>query len=427
MAGRVQLATRGPQDAFFTDDPEYTYFIKNAKRHAPFATYTTDHDVTGDLEFGSTLRCVLPQNAGDLLKTVSFRIELAAILPQPTPDQFGYTESIGHAMIEYVELFIGGLLIQRVPSDFFQIHSEHYVTQTKQRNLEMLVGKPSEELSGTRVYGAQILASLVPATSPRTCIVDVPFYFYGNPELAVPLCALTSQECELVVKLRPVQRCIVETNADKSTIYETTFAEKGLVKDFKVVTELVRLDLPERIKLQSTSTDYVITQLQSDVSVIPEDQETVRRRLEFVNPVKELFIVVQRKDLFASPFDYDHLQQIIGNRYINHEHVRHATLMLDGETVLDETTGNVIHLRAVQSGIHHSRTQLFRRFYSYSFALEPERWYPTGQRNLSLVKDQLLGLSLNVPAPERELRVYALGYNVLRIEDGTARLLFNCY
>jgi hypothetical protein len=56
--------------------------------------------------------------------------------------------------------------------------------------------------------------------------------------------------------------------------------------------------------------------------------------------------------------------------------------------ILDKVTGNAINLRAIQSGIHHSRTQLFRRYYSYSFALEPERWYPTGQRNFSLIKEQ---------------------------------------
>jgi hypothetical protein len=35
-----------------------------------------------------------------------------------------------------------------------------------------------------------------------------------------------------------------------------------------------------------------------------------------------------------------------------------------------------------------------------------------------------LNLSLNDYAGQRELRVYALSYNILRIEHGTARLLF---
>jgi hypothetical protein len=425
MAGRVQLATRGTQDVFFTDNPEYTYFIKNFKKHANFATYTVNHDVTGDIEFGSTLRCTIPQNAGDLLKTVSFRVTLGTIA-QPTPDVIGYTESIGHAMIEYVELYIGGTLIQRVPSDFFQIHSEHYVTQTKQMNLEKLVGKPSTELSGTRVYSSGILAYLGGATSERVCIVDVPFYFYNNPELAVPLCALRQQECELVVKLRPIKECIIESDGNK-IVYQTTYDTPGLIKDFKVVTELVAIEEPERIKLQETCTDYIITQLQTETVGIAENQGSLHHKLEFINPVKELYFIIQRKDLFVTPFDYDHLQDSLNGKYINHENLINMRLRLDDDIMLNDITGNLIHLRAVQSGIHHSRTQLFRRFYSYSFALEPERWYPTGQKNFSLVNEQLLDMTMNVPAPERELRVYALSYNILRFEHGSARLLFSCY
>ena len=31
MAGLVQLKATGPQDKFFTDDPEFTFFIENFK------------------------------------------------------------------------------------------------------------------------------------------------------------------------------------------------------------------------------------------------------------------------------------------------------------------------------------------------------------------------------------------------------------
>ena len=106
--------------------------------------------------------------------------------------------------------------------------------------------------------------------------------------------------------------------------------------------------------------------------------------------------------------------------------MRSLELKLDDSVILNEKTGNIINLRAVQSGIHHSRTQLFRRYYSYSFALEPERWYPTGQRNFSLVKDQILKLKLNPHNnTDRELRVLGLSYNILRVENGIAKTLFN--
>ena len=430
MAGRVQLATRGTQDVFFTDNPEYTYFIKNFKKHTNFAKSTVEHDVVGELEFGSTLRCTLPQNVGDLLKTVSLRIQLDAI----PVDSIGYTESIGHAMLEHVDLYIGGTLVQRIPRDFLQIHSEHYVTQTKQINLDKLVGKPSEELSGTRVYSQAILGHLGPATSERTCIVDVPFYFYNNPELAVPLCALHGQECEIVVKLAPQAQCLY--NMVNLTPHQVE--QRGLIKDFKVVTELVYLEDLERIQLEEKTTDYIITQIQSDTVHIPgttEPFQDIKHKCQFINPVKELFFIFQSQSTTYSPFDYDHHLVTTNGVYTNHEYLKYAELTLDNEVFLNDITGNVIHLRAVQSGIHHSRTQLFRRFYSYSFALEPERWYPTGQKNFSLVNEQLLNMRLNGQTYDldqdfnqiifdSELRVYALSYNILRIENGTARLIF---
>lgn len=413
MAGRVQLTTRGTQDVFFTDDPQYTYFIKNFKKHTNFARFTVDHDVTGELEFGQTLRCTIPQNVGDLLKTVRLHVVLKGASPR------GYVESIGHAMIEHVDMNIGGKLIQRIPSDWLQIYSEHYVTQSKQTNLSKLIGKPPFEFSGTPVQSTELLEYIEPTTQDRTCIIDVPFYFHGNTELSVPLCALTEQEVEIVIQLSSNEKCTYES----STVSPTT--QKGLIKDFKVQTELVALDEPERIKFQEVPTDFIITQVQSDVSKIPANETVHNHKVEFVNPVKELYFVIQRMGSGVSVFDYDDTSQIDGSRYTNYEHLRNLQLRLDSDTVLDEKTGNVIHMRAVQSGIHHSRTQLFRRFYSYSFALEPERWYPTGQRNFSLVKEQYVKLLLNNNSSvERELRVYAHSYNILRVEDGTARLLF---
>jgi len=372
-----------------------------------------EHDVTGEIEFGQTLRCTIPQNTGDLLKAVRLRVVLKGASPR------GYVESIGHAMIEHVDMNIGGKLIQRIPRDWLQIYSEHYVTQSKQTNLSKLIGKPPYEFSGTPVQSTELLEYIEPTTQDRTCIIDVPFYFHGNPELFVPLCAITQQEIEIVIKLSSGDKCTYES----SIVSPTT--QKGLIKSFQVQTELVALDEPERIKFQEVPTDFIITQVQSDISKISAGQTVHNHKVEFVNPVKELYFVIQRMGAGVSLFDYDDVSQVDASRYTNYEHLRNLQLRLDDSEIIDGVTGNVIHLRAVQSGIHHSRTQLFRRFYSYSFALEPERWYPTGQRNFSLVKEQHVKLLLNNESSvERELRVYALSYNILRIQDGTAGLLF---
>jgi len=444
MAGRVQLETSGPQDAFFTDDPEYTYFVKNFQKHTNFAPFFVDLDVEGEVEFGNTIRCTIPQNQGDLLKTVSMKVELSAIDQSlksfiTNGTGIGYNESIGHHMIEHVELLIGGQVIQRLTSDFIHIYSEQYTTQTKQHNLEKLIGKPPLEFSGTMVMSTALGHYLGNATSDTKYFIDIPFYFYNNPELSVPLCAITGQEIEIVLKLRDVDQCIHATRtgvAHVNFIHYTGLKPKNLIKSLKINVEMVSLDEEEKQMLLSRKIDYTITQIQESIDQIPQSPNIqpvlVKHKLNFKNPVKELYFIIQEirnsvvSSHFVSPLDYDHADQILDNEYISHEHLRNLEIKLDDSIILDKVTGNVINLRAVQSGIHHSRTQLFKRFYSYSFALEPERWYPTGQRNFSLIKEQILTLTLNSQEDrKRELRVLGLSYNILRVENGIAKTLFN--
>jgi hypothetical protein len=436
MAGRVQLETSGPQDAFFTDNPEYTYFIKNFQKHTNFAPFFVDIDVDGEIEFGNTIRCTIPQDQGDLLKTVSLKVELSAIDQNLTSlAGIGYNESIGHAMIEYAELIIGGEVIQRVPSDFLAIYSDNYVTQTKQHNLAKLVGKPPLELSGTKVSSREIGHYLGNATSDAKYFIDIPFYFYNTPELAIPLCAITGQEIEIVIKFREVDKCIhAVTSSINDPIFYTGLKPKNLIKSVKITLEMVSLDEEEKQKLSNQRIDYIITQIQENKSIIPTLATEHKHKLELKNPIKELFFVIQTKKNDKvntntyTPFDYDLNYEIYTseNEYINYEHLRSLELKLDDSVILNEKTGSIVNLRAVQSGIHHTRTQLFRRYYSYSFALEPERWYPTGQRNFSLVKEQILKLKLNPHnSIDRELRVLGLSYNILRVENGIAKTLFN--
>ena len=113
------------------------------------------------------------------------------------------------------------------------------------------------------------------------------------------------------------------------------------------------------------------------------------------------------------------------NKRILYENLNYLTLKFDGEDIITEETGNVLMLKAVQAAIHHSKTQLIRRFYSYSFALQPEEAYPTGQVNMSNVKEQILHLSLtSCPDFARQIRVYAVNHNILRVGEGIAQSLF---
>ena len=429
MAGRVQLLASGPQDRFFTVNPDYTYFLQSFRKHSNFAREYVNIDPETTVDFGGKARFKVAQNTGDLLTTLSVKMKLPTISTLIYDDP-RFIESIGHALIEHADLIVGGKVIQRLPSDYLQIYTEHNVTQTKQRALRELIGKYPERTSSERVSDKDILGVIGTANTEDEFFVDLPFYFYNNPELAIPLCAIKKQEVEVEIKLRDHDHLIIK--GSNGSLQPVTPGSIHL-KDFRLCAEVIFLEPCDRIKLETEKKDYVITQVQQNIFNIAQGEQECGFKLDFVNPVKELYFVIQRQgDIgtaegeFITPFDYDNTLADTGGKYILYENLDYLKLDLDGQPIITQETGNVIFLKAVQAAIHHSKTQLIRRFYSYSFALEPEKWYPTGQVNFSLVKEQILNLSLT-PCVDyaRQLRVYALSHNILRVGEGIAKTLFD--
>ena len=439
MAGRIQMLTSGSQDRYFTRNPDYSHFVEAFKKHANFSTQYDDLDPENEADFGKKIKFKIPQNQGDLLKTLSVKMTLPEIPGNPV-----YIESVGHAIIDHVDLIIGGTIVQRLYSDYLQIYSEHNVTQTKQKALEQLIGKyslrTSDKLVGevdpaTVVNGVLIpnkgiiITGTLGASSDENFFVDLPFYFYKHPELAIPLCAINKQEVEVEITLRKPEEIMVDIDGDRVTSPPDIH-----IKDFKLSTEVVFLDKSERSKMQKMKKDYIITQVQQNVFDVGVGINEGTFNLDFRNPVKELYFVIQRQGTrgngvsqgnFVTPFDYDNTALTADNKRILYENLNYLTLKFDGQDIITEETGNVLMLKAVQAAIHHSKTQLIRRFYSYSFALQPEEAYPTGQVNMSNVKEQILHLSLtSCPDFARQIRVYAVNHNILRVGGGIAQSLF---
>ena len=221
MAGRIQLTTTGIQDVYFTENPDYSYFVQLFRKHTNYTSQFVKLDMDNDVEFGQTVRITIPKDQGDLVKTISLEVELDKIEGADVT-RYGYVESIGHAMIDYIDMYIGNEKIQHIPSDYLQIYSEQNFTQTKQKALEKLVGKYPDRTSDVPVSSGVILGHLGPATKTIPLYIDIPFYFYRKPELAIPLCAMCYQEVTLEIKFRDLKHCLVKTDPPVDTSLQTT-------------------------------------------------------------------------------------------------------------------------------------------------------------------------------------------------------------
>ena len=237
MAGRIQLTTKGVQDIYFTEEPDYSHFVQLFKRHTNYTTQFVKLDVDGEPQFGKTVRLTIPKDQGDLIKTISLDVELNSI-PGASVTRTGYIESIGHAMIEYIDMYIGDEKIQHITSDYLQIYSEQVYTQSKQKALEKLIGKYPDRTSDVPVASGVILGHLGPATTSRKLFIDIPFYFYQHPELAVPLCAMCYQEVTIEIKFRELEECVVKTDPPIDVSVQTTIVDYEL-KSTEVITSNV--------------------------------------------------------------------------------------------------------------------------------------------------------------------------------------------
>jgi len=214
MAGRLQLESIGKQDKYFTDDPEFSFFSQMHKKHTLFSRQSIKLEGNKPIDFNEVIRFTIPQDQGDLLSKVSFEFEVDPIVLF----NHGFVDSLGHAIIDYCDLYIGGVLIERVTTDYLQIYSEQSVTQTKQYGLSKTLAKTLVKNS-TDEYLTKY--SVINFNKPKKFVVNIPFHFYKKPELALPICALKKQEVEVEIKTRRLDDLILTRSFQKFAKFPT--------------------------------------------------------------------------------------------------------------------------------------------------------------------------------------------------------------
>jgi hypothetical protein len=391
MSGRLRLAATGVQDQWLTGDPQFSYFLMNFRRHTKFAIDRVESQFDGDRTFGKTLECRVPNDKGDLIRNFTLKVTL----DDPKPDTLGnnryWSPSIISHLIEYAELVIGGQTIERLTGEYIYMHQQLYntdddVTQT----LYFLNGHGGTTL----VYGGQY-----------DYFLDLPFYFYRNPSLAIPTCALTKQLVEVRIKTRPLSELIFGGAPADIT---------ASIKQISLDTEFIFLTNNEVNFLRSRPIDYVITQLQMSQFVMKAGQNKRSVMLNFSHPVKELYFVSQSEEAVRDndPHYYNEIKNI--------------QLRFNNEIVFNQDSKFINYEQSLRHHVNAPSAADTAKFATYSFALRPEVHYPTGQVNMSRIFHKLLTIEIDPvnDVDNNNTRVYALNYNILRIDSGLAGLKF---
>jgi hypothetical protein len=296
---------------------------------------------------------------------------------------YNYYDSVGTYIINRADLVIGGQTIQTLTGEFIELYNDLYVPYENQPGLKLLTGKYD---TSTQIY-----------PPGRTYFANLPFYFYQQPGLALPLVALDRQDVEVHVYLRNLQ----ELTAIPTSIITTPLTAT-------IITEYVYLAQPEIDWFKSSNLQQVIQQCQYQNYDLPENFTTGTLKLNFINPVRELFFIVQANG--STPYQYSNINSL--------------ALTFNSSEALTADVTDQLYLNSIEPFNHYINYPT-RQFYMYGFTNVPQSPKPFGQINFSRIRDIYIQLNTSPLSTAKQFRVIGVNYNVLGIKNGMAGLMFN--
>ena len=455
--GLLQLVAYGAQDAYLSGNPQITFWKGLFKRHTNFAMEPFRINLTGQAAWGAKHSALIGRHA-DLLYSTYLEVVM------PTGVFNNDQGRLGYNLLKYVELDIGGQMIDRLYGEWLYLWDALTSDVTTSKKLWNMVGG-GPNVSGTlaQAYsdtkfvaptsGASAttealgtIATTLTYTEPSSCtltsqghpslpnVLYIPlnFFYTRNPGAALPLIALQYHEVKLNIEWNDAQFIAGNFVTGTKTLKQPIQAA--------VYIDYIYLDTEERRRMAQNSHEYLIeqTQYNEDKGISSYNN---RIDLTFNHPVKELVWVVQPTSYTncansksfggtrLQPFTYD--QDAVYEQY----------LQINGQDRLSKRYGD--YFSAVQSFQHHTGLNATVQtstslpihqagIYSYSFALKPEEHQPSGTCNFSRIDTATLVINMSGSAvvnPDADktwdVRVYAVNYNILRVMSGMGGLAYS--
>jgi len=403
--GILELVSSGPQDKFlFENEPKTSPFNITYKKPGNFAIDTKKVYFDGPFDFNTRSVATIPHN-GDLLTNLF----IEAQLPQMTPSRtnVSWTNSIGHALFQKIELLIGNVVIDTHYGEWYEIWSELMNKSSRKDAYNTMVGK----------FPVGIPPSVMNQTA-YTIYLPLKFWFCEEYELALPLIALYNDEIKVAVYTRKFDELWVSDDGNPPT-GKYTISQGFLYADY------IYLDKSERKLFAENKHSFIVKQLQlNEMNYINPNFTNVKIPFEFNHPVTELIWTIQRSDIGDKGEDK-------GNDWFNYSDsitiIRNDPLVR-GKIIFSSADRTEYHhsnfYRLLQPYRYHSRTP-DNFIYNYSFSLKPEDPQSYGSCNFSQITGAELHIQIKENHPGSTVKLWAINFNILSIKNGLGFIKFS--
>jgi len=491
--GLLILVSVGKENIYLSAQPEITFFKIAYKRYTNFSIEPIPQYFKTTPDFGAKCTINLAKNA-DLLSSIYLYVELPNIQMENFTNntdnisKFAWVNKIGLALINYVEIEIGGYIIDRHYGDWINIWNEITRNKSTYKSYNKMIGNISDLTNYSQTKTSTIL------------YIPLSFWFCLDTGLAVPLIALIHNDVKINVQFNDIDTCynispshfINVTNNICIYTYGEYFYQN--YQNNKIIGKFIYFDpinkylyynpikgtfiIPSLNNSSSSfnligyNSQYVINIVPSSVIVKNDDYFKFNKpsllnsfilvdyiyldnyeRTKFLNNSHEYLIptvqTVSEQIIYSMNFGYKLplinpvkllvWRALLVSNDTNNNHFNYTTTPYTNneeniiiKNLLIINSINRMDLDSIEYYTYIPRYQYNlgneSGVYLYSFALNPKDIQPSGTMNFSKIDDAYLQLKLNKIVNYQNpvsFKCYAIQYNLLRISNGIGKLGFN--
>lgn len=348
-ASLLSVVSNGVQDTRLLTpkgQPNINNYVKVFKKTTRWAAQWIRVDFDGSPDLGKKNTCTIPRK-GELLSQVTLVVTMPDIATTQqnarnacTPETpfigptFGWTNNLGHALINLVEFDIGGVNVDQFDGRFMEIYDELYESNESVRAKNRMLNRIPNGFTSSSIGNK--------SGAPTTCYVPIPLWF-SQTQCALPLDALSADAVQLHISLRPINELFYtdaridprnplplsstsqtttatppitgaqfyRANPSSNTIiYKTTQNQQNQgisgevipdiqmparlqIQDAYLLCEYISLEEYEALLLRSAMLEYRVEQHYIVPPHYTQSSPNVRFTLPYSNPVKDIQWVCQ--------------------------------------------------------------------------------------------------------------------------------------
>lgn len=491
--GLLILVSVGKENIYLSAQPEITFFKIAYKRHTNYSIEPTPQYFKTTPDFGRKCTVNIAKNA-DLMGQTYLYIELPDVIKENfTSDtsslkKFAWVEKIGLALINYIEIEIGGTIIDRHYGDWLNIWNEMTISMGHRKSYDKMIGNIKElyEYSDNK--------------PTHNLYIPLSFWFCQDTGLCLPLIALSHHDIKIHVDFNNIESCyklspsyyIDVTN--NFCILEPSEQFYQIYQNDKIIGEFIYFDqLNQKIYYNPIKGKFIVPNNDQDTKL-----KLISEKTKFEIFIKSNTIVVEDEDYFKfiKPsfiksyllVNYVYLDNFERYNFLNNSHeylipviqtipeqlissinsiykipfinpikfIAWRSILksnIEAKNIFNYSTNpftsdkdyliknnslliNSIKRMELDSNHYYTNIPIYqlklmnKQFgvYYYSFGLNPTELQPSGSMNFSKIDDSYLQFKMNPIVNYQNpviVRCYGIQYNLFRVSNGIGGLGFS--